>query len=104
VSKLSTEIEEAFKKLKKAEIVLRYYEDEELQELEQDVKEARTTLTNAIHQIISRAVQTERQQQKWLKALYIVDEGLSELEDKLTQEEFDIIRKMRKDLDDTFDK
>jgi hypothetical protein len=102
--KLSEEIDEAYKKLRKAEIILSSgYEDKELKKLAAEIREAREVLTNASLQIVKRAMRTEDQQRKWLDALLVMDVGLSELEDKLTKEEYDIIKSLRKRLDDSFE-
>jgi hypothetical protein len=101
--KLSEEIDEAYKKLRKAEIILSVgYEDKELQGLSVEIGEAREILTNLSLKIVERAIQTEDQQKKWLEAIQIVDETLSDLEDRLTEEEFEVILTLRKRLSDTF--
>jgi len=103
VSQLAKNVGEALEKLKKAEIILSVgFEDEDLKKIAVDIKEAREILIGSGLSIVGKAIETENQQKKWLKALQIVDEGLSDLEDSLTQEEFDVIISLRKRLDQLF--
>ena len=103
MSQLAKNVGEALEKLKKAEIILSVgFEDEDLKKIAVDIKEAREILIGSGLSIVGKAIETENQQKKWLKALQIVDEGLSDLEDSLTQEEFDVIISLRKRLDQLF--
>lgn len=103
MSQLAKNVGEALEKLKKAEIILSVgFEDEDLKKIAVDIKEAREILIGSGLSIVGKAIETENQQKKWLKALRIVDEGLSDLEDSLTQEEFDVIISLRKRLDQLF--
>lgn len=72
---MNRELENAINLIKKAEMILSSYEDEELQQISKDLSESREILIKNGLLIIQRAIETENQQKKWLLCInQVLDE------------------------------